>query len=298
MSVYHPSLTVYNPQLLEVIEANFQIDIWDDTCTFSEGPVWNPEGFYLFSDIPENTIMSIGADQKKGPYISDSGYDSARGDEGMLSRQIGSNGLAYAADGSLIVCQHGNGAVARWSGATLFPFITSYEGLPFNSPNDLAVHPDGSIFFSDPPYGLKDQQLLHSHRQSFGGIYCYREETVSLVSTAYDYPNGLCFSPDYTILYACSSKEKERFVLRFDALTLAPLGKLCDENGDGIKCDQLGNLWLCTKEGVLIISEKGERLGLIALPSVPANCCWGGANRKDLLITARQNIFHLAMLQK
>ncbi len=298
MKVQHPSLTVYSPRLHEVIELDFHIDIWDDRCSFSEGPVWSPEGFYLFSDIPENAIMVIGAPGDKRVYITDSGYDPARGIEDILSKQVGSNGLNYAADGSLIICQHGNGALARWTGTTLVPLITSYKGFPLNSPNDLAVHPDGTIFFSDPPYGLKDQQLLPSQRQPLGGVYCYRDGIVTLVTAAYDYPNGLCFSPDLSTLYCCSNKDHERFVLKFDTRTLAPLGKVGDENGDGVKCDRLGNLWLCTKEGILIITDRGERLGLIGFSSIPANCCWGGRDGNDLLITARQHIFHIAGLQK
>jgi gluconolactonase len=114
----------------------------------------------------------------------------------------------------------------------------------------------------------------------------------------YNYPNGVCLSPDQESLYTCSNKPGEAFILEFDAATLNLKRLVCKENGDGIKCDRYGNLYLANKEGVLILNVEGERIGLIKLEAVPANLCWGGAEGNDLLITARENIFHITNLQK
>jgi gluconolactonase len=277
--VQNPALTVYNNALRSVINVDFDINVLDGTCSFSEGPVWNSQGYYLFSDIPANVICKIAPHIRKEVFLIKSGCDQ-RSD--MLSEQIGSNGLAYGADGTLYICQHGDGAVAKWSNNKAQPFLTTYNGRRFNSPNDIVVHADGSIFFSDPPYGLKDQQLVPLKCQPLAGIYCYREGKTTLVSEKYQYPNGLCLSPDGNNLYCCSNKPAERFVLVLDAKTLAEKEVLCQENSDGI----------------VILNSRGVRLGNIKLPTIPSNCCWGGEQGNDLFITARENIFLIKDLYK
>jgi gluconolactonase len=112
------------------------------------------------------------------------------------------------------------------------------------------------------------------------------------------YPNGVCLSPDEHSLFLCSNKQFEATVLEFDASTLRFRRVVCEANSDGIKCDKAGNLYLCTKDGILILDQEGKKLGLIELPTIPANICWGGKDRNDLFITARQNIFLVRDLQK
>jgi len=251
--------------------------------------VWNNEGYYLFSDIPRNCIVQVKENGEKKDIISNSGFTNNRSIE--LSEQRGSNGLAYDKNGLLFICQHGNGAIATWNGNELKPFCTHYNSKPFNSPNDIVVAKDGSVFFSDPPYGLKDQKMQPEKAQPIAGFYCWRNDEIKLITDQYLYPNGVCLSPDEKSLYTCSNKPFEKFVLEFDAATLAYKRKLADENSDGLKCDKWGNLWLCTKEGIVIINTEGERLAKIELETIPANACWGGDAQKHLLVTARNNIF-------
>ena len=198
----------------------------------------------------------------------------------------------------LFICQHGNGAVATWDGNEVKPFCTHYNNKPFNSPNDIVVTAGTSVFFSDPPYGLKEQKLQPQLAQSMAGFYCWRNEEMKLITGKYQFPNGVCLSPDEKSLYTCSNKPFEKFVLEFDTATLAFKRKVADENSDGIKCDKRGNLWLCTKEGIVIINAKGERLAKIELETIPANACWGGVALNDFFITARNNIFLIKDLQK
>lgn len=282
-------LTVMDNRVEQIVNLNAEVETIDDSAVFTEGPVWNAEGFYLFSDIPKNSIYKIVPGQGKEIFLENSGCTIE--DTTLLSQQIGSNGLAYDRDGNLMVCQHGNGAVAVYKNKQLAPLVATNFGDRLNSPNDLVVHPDGSIFFSDPPYGLKEQQLNPHFAQQMAGVYCYRNGRLELVCDKYQYPNGVCLSPDKKILYCCSNKESEKFVLAYDTEGLQFLRKVADENGDGIKCDGQGNLYLCTKEGILIIDGTGKRMGLIKLETVPANCCFGGRDYKDLFITARQHIF-------
>jgi gluconolactonase len=293
---HHPSLTVLHTEAHHCINTDFEIERLKGDCSFSEGPVWNKEGFYLYSDIPQNVIEKIEPGKKSEVYLRQSGF--TEGNKRLLSEQIGSNGLAYDREGNLLVCQHGNGAVVIYQHGVLKPFITAYKDRPFNSPNDIVAHPDGSIFFSDPPYGLKDQKLQPDDYQPLAGIYCWREGELHLISRHYNFPNGVCLSTDGNSLFTCSSKSFEAFVMEFDAATWVFKRKVTNENSDGIKCDRHGNIYLCTKEGIVIINQEGKRLATIKLDTVPANCCWGGAALNDLFITARQNIYLIRNLQK
>ena len=179
--------------------------------------MWNNEGFYLFSDIPANVIYKIADGKPKEVYLEQSGFTP--GNTRSLAEQIGSNGLAYDKDGNLLVCQHGNGAVALFDGTFLKPYITMFEGKPFNSPNDIVAHPNGRFFFSDPPYGLKDQKLNEAQGQNKAGVYCVRAGNIKLVTDQYQFPNGVCLSPDAKSLFTCSNKPFEAVVREWDAET-------------------------------------------------------------------------------
>lgn len=288
-------LTVYKDELKQYIHTDAEIELLDATCSFSEGPVWNSEGYYLFSDIPQNIINKLAPGKKKELFLSGSGCDHP--DDAELPHMMGSNGLTYL-NRELIICQHGNHAIAQYDGNGVTKMIAAYNGKAFNSPNDIIAHTDGSLFFSDPPYGLKDQKLNAEKYQPLAGFYCWRNGALTLFCDRYQYPNGVCLSPDGQSLFTCSNKPFENFVLEFDTKTLQAKREVCAENSDGIKCDQHHNLYLCSKEGIVIINAKGERLGVIELPAVPANCCWGGKDLRDLFICARENIFLIRNLQK
>ncbi len=282
-------LTIYDERIFQYINLDFEIEKWVDDCQFTEGPVWNKNGFYLFSDIPQNLVYQLHPGASKQIFLNNSGYVSKKNSN--LSEQIGSNGLAYDNKENLFICQHGNGAVVQYTDGVIHSLVTEYNGKRFNSPNDIVVHPNDSIFFTDPPYGLKDQQLQPENAQPIAGIYCWRNSEVKLICDHYKYPNGVCLSPDFKSLFISSNKPFENFITEYDAETFKLREKILNESGDGIKCDRYYNLWLCTKEGIIIIDKKGKRLGKISLPTIPANCCWGGPLLSDLFITARQNIF-------
>ncbi len=291
----HP-LNIFDVSLNDYIHKDFELELLDDTCLFAEGPVWNPAGFYLFSDISSNVINKIIPGEAKEVYISQSGCEDEAAAE--LPRMMGSNGLAYDHKGNLLVCRHGSHDVACYDGHSLASYINSYNSKPLNSPNDIIVHRSGQVFFSDPPYGLKDQKINADKYQPHAGVYCWQEGKLTLVWNKMLYPNGICLSPDEQTLFVCSNKPYEATVLEFDVKTLHLKRIVCEANSDGIKCDNRGNLYLCNAEGILIVSIEGKRLGLIQLPTIPSNICWGGKDARDLFITARQNIFHISNLQK
>lgn len=288
----HPQLKIYRNSIREIINTNFGIEVLASDCLFTEGPTWSEKGYYLFSDTPANVIYKIEPGKKKEVYVNASGCDHPA-DPLLKPDQIGSNGLAFNASGELLICQHGNHAVAKFTQGKPEPFINEYNGRPFNSPNDIIVHSNGKIFFSDPPYGLANAKLNPDHFQPLAGVYCWNNGEGTLVCDKYDYPNGVVLSPDEKVLYICSTKVHEAYISAYDTETYEFLYFFATETSDGIEIDPHGNIYLCNKDGIIILDPHGNRSASISLSSQPANCCWGGANRKDLFITARQNIFHI-----
>lgn len=292
----HPSLKVYKDAVFKFINKDFEIITLANDCSFTEGPVWNKKGFYLFSDIPANCIYKISEDQNKEIYLTNSGTNNPSSPE--LSQQPGSNALAYDHQENLLICQHGDHGIAKFDGENLQPFISSYQGKPFNSPNDFILHRDGKLYFSDPPYGLKDGKLNPGKFQPLAAVYCYHHGELQLVCDKYQYPNGVCLSNDQEMLYICSNKPFEKFISVYSTTNHQFIKVFSEENSDGIEVDLYDNVYLCNKDGIIILDQFGERLALIQLDTIPANICWGGEERKDLLITARENIFLIKYLQK
>lgn len=293
----HPSLTIYDPSVTDCIEVDFEIQTLSDDCVFTEGPVWNREGFYLFSDIPANCIYRITADGGKDIFLHGSGTRNPN-DPDLKPDQAGSNALAYDRDGGLLICRHGSHDIARYADEKPKPFVSLYRGKPLNSPNDLVLHSDGRLFFSDPPYGLKEGKLNAAKFQPCAGVYCFQDGNMELICDRYQYPNGVCLSPDEKRLYICSNKPFESFISVYDTDRLKFMNVLAEENSDGIKCDRKGNVYLCNKSGIILLDPRGKRIALIQLPTIPANICWGGEEGNDLFITARENVFLIKGLQK
>ncbi|HTL10652.1 MAG TPA: SMP-30/gluconolactonase/LRE family protein [Chitinophagaceae bacterium] len=264
-------------------------------CEFAEGPLWHPDGYFLFSDTPANCIYRLGLDGHWVLYINHSGCTHT--DRTLLSAQIGSNGLALDKERKLLVCQHGNHGIARQEqDGSLLPYISNYQQKPFNSPNDLLLHSNGSIFFTDPPYGLKDEQLQPALFQPRAGVYVYKDGEVQLIGDQLNFPNGLIFSADERHLYVSSNDPSQKCIVEYalqqdGAWKYA--GVFVTENADGMTTDDNGNMYLATNDGVLLLSATGERLALITLAETPTNLAWGGENKSVLLVTARTALFFI-----
>lgn len=263
-------ITIYEPGLLEA--DSIRIEEVAKGFRFTEGPVWHPDGFLLFSDTPANQVWQLFPDGKRQVYLHNSGFRGT--DTSQLSDMIGSNGLAITADRSLIICQHGNHAIARLHKGKLTTLVDRYNDRPFNSPNDVALHADGSIWFSDPPYGLRDQVLYPDEFQPNGGVYRYQEGVITRVCSDMQYSNGVCFSPDHAKLYVSSNHPDEATLWQYDLSATGEVTNrsvLIRQNADGIKTDGKGNLYLCTDDGILVVSPEGEKIALIHLSESPAN---------------------------
>lgn len=291
----HAAIRIFDDVILNVLHTDFEMETLCNDCRFTEGPVWNSEGYYLFSDITANTIYKLVPGQEKEVYIPNSGTESLL-DPDLKEDQAGSNGLAYDNKGDLLVCRHGSHMVAEAKGEKLEPLVATFRDKPFNSPNDIIVDEKGRVFFSDPPYGLKDGKLNPEKFQPLGGVYCFADGESTLICDKYQYPNGVCITPDGKQLYICSNKPFEKFISVYELETLTFRNVLAEENSDGIKCDPRGNVYLSNKEGILILNEGGKRMALISFSTVPANHCFGGEGKKDLLVTARENVFRIKNL--
>jgi len=267
-----------------------KIEVLASGFNWSEGPVWK-DGKILFSDVPENTVFAWReGDAAASISLKPSGSLSGEGQ--------GSNGLAKDAAGNLILCQHGERRIARLEKDGSFTSLADkYDGKRFNSPNDLVITSKGTIFFTDPPYGLKKGTPPDA---PYHGIYRVDSDgKVSLIIEDIKWPNGIALSPDERTLYIAVSDKDEPRVMAYDmelegtvksgrVVFAARSLKSPERKGgcDGMKVDSLGNIWTTGPGGVLIISKEGKHLGSILTGQATANCAWGGDDKSTLYITA------------
>ena len=252
---------------------------------FTEGPAWHPEGWLLFSDIPADTIYRYIAGGRPEPYLAPSRH---------------ANGLTFDRQGRLLACEHGGRQVSRQAAdGTMIPLVGHYGGKPLNSPNDLVVHSGGSLFFTDPPYGIDPEP----GEQGFNGVYRLDPDGgLALLNRTLNRPNGLAFSWDESVLYVADSRNRNVLAFPVNAdLSLSEPSVLVDmdtaERGgpDGMKLDSQGNLYVAGPGGLWVITPEGEHLGTIPLPQLPANLCFGGPDYRTLYITARTGLYSLAV---
>ncbi|HEX8545838.1 MAG TPA: SMP-30/gluconolactonase/LRE family protein [Cytophagaceae bacterium] len=260
---------------------------------FTEGPAWSPEGYLLFSDIPANKIYK---------YMPTGVVSEFR------TPSHNSNGLAFDNEGSLIICEHSSRGLRKVNKEGKETLIASlFDGKKLNSPNDLAIHSNGSIYFTDPPYGLKEGDQDSAKHISYNGIYRLRRGEVTLMDTSMVRPNGIAFSPDEKYVYVAQSEKYphwKRFELApdgsfkkgalfFDAAKLSG-----DGTPDGMKCDIQGNLYCSAPGGIAIFNKQGKHLGTIEVPEVTANCAFGDVDKKTLYITANKSLYKIRVAIK
>ncbi len=250
---------------------------------FTEGPIWLPDNSLLFSDIPANRIYR---------WTVDNGIDVWREPTGN------SNGLTLDQEGRLIACEHTGRRVSRTEAdGSIVTLADHYQGKRLNSPNDVVVKSDGTIYFTDPPYGIEPQE----REQSCNGLYrILTDGTMELLVDDFDRPNGLAFSPDESVLYVDDSPR--RHVRVFDVETdgqltnsriFADMDHPQPGSPDGMKIDEEGHLFVTGATGIWVFEPDGTHLGVIVTPERPANCAWGDADRQSLYITARTSLYRI-----
>ena len=259
---------------------------------WAEGPAWNGVGRYLvWSDIPNNRQLR---------WIEDDGRVTE-----FRNPSGNSNGNTFDSEGRQISCEHGGRRVVRYEyDGSVTVIADSFEGKPLNSPNDAVVAPDGSIWFTDPPYGIRGN-YEGSQAESELPFAVYRVDPangeISRVTDEIGAPNGLCFSPDYSQLYVADTGSGREIKVwdvdgsrlrngrRHAQLTLPGTDSVT--SADGIRCDVDGNIWAGARPGVQIIAPDGATIGVIRLPEVCANVCFGGARRNRLFMAASQSLY-------
>ena len=267
-------------------------------CRWSEGPVWFGDGRYLlWSDIPNNRILK---------------WEEETGTVSVFRRPSNfANGNTRDRQGRLVTCEHGGRRVTRTEyDGMLTVLLDQWQGKPLNSPNDVVVKSDGSIWFTDPPFGILGHYEGHRAAPEVGQhVYRLDAETgeASVVADDVLGPNGLCFSPDETTLYVVESRGvPHRKIVAFDVIAngreLRNKRVLIDAGPgtpDGMRCDIDGNLWcgwgMGTEalDGVWVFAPDGTHIGRITLPERCANVCFGGLKRNRLFMAASQSLYAL-----
>ena len=282
-----------------------------------EGPVWTHSGSLLIAEIPANNIVQWIPGKGSSVLLHPSGYKGPEVD-GWVEK--GSNGMTLDADGRVTVAGHGGRTV--WRFETLDPkaeitiLADSYEGKKFNSPNDLVYRADGSLYFTDPPYGLPTQEDTDPWKeQKINGVYripsalqqkpgsAPSNDKVQLIIKDLPRPNGIAFSPDEKYLYIADSGKKQWFRYRVQpdgsvtdgAVFLDGSADTAEGGPDGIRVDEKGNIYGSGGGGVWIISPEGKHLGTIKVPERVSNVAWGDEDAHTLYITASTSIFRIKM---
>ncbi|MCZ6900898.1 MAG: SMP-30/gluconolactonase/LRE family protein [Bacteroidetes bacterium] len=288
-------------ELDNLLSTEAKIEVLAEGFTWSEGPLWIPQGEYLlFSDVPKNTIHKWKESEGLSTFLTPSGYTGADTKEG----ETGSNGLVLDAQGRLVLCQHGDRRVARLESSLddatpdYATIADNYQGQRFNSPNDAVFHPGGDLYFTDPPYGLLGQDEDPDKELDFNGVYRVTAEgEVFLLTDEMTRPNGLAFSPDARTLYVANSDPAMALWMAFDILADGNVANgrvffdatqwVEDKPGlpDGLKINDEGYIYATGPGGVLIFNPQGKHLGTINTGQKTSNCAFG-ENGKYLYMTA------------
>lgn len=295
-----------SPELDDLISTSATLDTLAAGFTWSEGPLWlESDKALLFTDVPNNVIHKWSEKDGLSIYLEKSGYVGERRDK----HEGGANGLILDQNGNLILCQHGERQVSRMKApldapqASYESLANKYKGIPLNSPNDLVQHRNGSIYFTDPPYGLDPWDSV---RLDFAGVYRINtDQSLTLLIDTLTKPNGIALSPDQSKLYvAVSDPEKAAYYsYDLDASGNITGGRLLlDVTGmvksglaglpDGLKVDPHGNLFATGPGGVLIISADGNHLGTINTGQATANCAFN-ADFSALYMTAHKYLMRI-----
>jgi gluconolactonase len=293
-----PAVQVLHPRFAKYRLPLAAVERLATGCRWAEGPVWFGDGRYLlWSDIPNERMLK---------------WEEETGTVSVFRKPSNyANGNFRDREGRLVTCEHGGRRVTRTEyDGRITVLIDKFEGKRLNSPNDVVVKSDGTIWFTDPPFGLLgDYEGNRAQQELPGSVYRLDPATgqATVLETELPGPNGLAFSPDEKLLYVVASRAEPRTIDAYDVIDdgkrIAKRRTLIDAGPggtpDGFRCDEDGNLWcgwgMGTKDldGVMIFSPAGEPIGRIALPERCANLCFGGRVRNRLFMASSQSLYAL-----
>jgi len=277
----------------ELVPQGAKVERLGTGFTFTEGPVWNHAGkFLLFSDMPGDVRRR---------------WDAKHGVTEAKRPSNKANGLTYEKSGNLLVCEHASSSLVRQHpDGSVETVVSHFQGKELNSPNDVIVKSDNTIYFSDPSYGRMPVFGVERERDlAFNGVYRVDPDgkNIKLLVDDFEQPNGLCFSPNESLLYI---NDSPRGLIRVfnvandgsidkGSLFFEKIGDGGIEGGipDGMKCDEHGNIFVTGPGGIWVISPKAELLGRIDVPENVGNLNWGGDDWKTLFICASTSLYKI-----
>ena len=289
------AITVKSEALGGLIDTDAEVERLATGFTFTEGPIWNQEGSYLlFSDMPGDVRRR---------------WSEGGGVEEVMRPSNKCNGMVYDAEGNLLVCEHVTSTLVReHSDGTRETIASHYRGKELNSPNDVITRSDGTIYFSDPIFGrVPGFGIEREQELSFQGVYRIPagggEPELVVSENEFEQPNGLCFSPDESLMYINDTPRalirvydvEDDGTLTGGRLFFDSIGSGVIEEGipDGMKCDERGNIWVTGPGGVWVISTQAEHLGIVEVPENVGNLSWGGADWKDLYVPSSTSLYRV-----
>ena len=272
--------------LIGIVESN-EAQRLATGMVFTEGPLWHPDGYLMFVDIRRSLIFKMTSGGEPEVVRENSG---------------GSNGLTFDLQGRLIMCEGDGRRVTRMEAdGTVTPLVERWEGKRLNRPNDVVGRSDGSLYFTDPGMRIDAAE----RELDFAGIYRIAPDGTSApVITEFEYPNGLAFSPDESILYIANTRHSTHI----EAYDVMPDGSVSNRRvfadmssnetdgvPDGMKVDVEGRVYCTGGGGCWVFDSSGKHLGIIRLPEIPANCAWGGPDNRTMFFTARTSVYSMRM---
>lgn len=295
------SYEILDPAFARMIDTTTPPEMIAEGCIWTEGPVWMKDRLY-FNDIPNKRMMKWHPEQGVSVALANSEF---------------ANGNTRDRAGNMISCEHGGRRVIRRLDAenpqAIEVIADSYQGKRLNSPNDVVVRSDGSVWFTDPPYGINSDVEGYPAESEIGGCYVFCAQpdgTLTAVATDFDKPNGLAFSPDESKLYVADSGairgasfpgidyDLPHHIRVFDVdgtrLTGgAVFAEITPGVPDGFRVDTEGFVWTSAMDGIRCLAPDGQCLGKIHLPAPTSNLCFGGVAGTDIFITASDKVWRV-----
>lgn len=308
-STASPAVESFSPDLADIIDPAAQLETLATGFYWSEGPVWDQKRNRLyFSDVPQNTIFMWSQETDLEIFLKPSGLPE--GEDPAPFDSAGINGMWIGKDGKLIAASHGKRAITRIDLDSKAETVLAgqYQGKLLNSPNDVIEDRHGNIYFTDPPYGLKDADQSPLKQQAINGVYrLTKNGSISLIDASLTRPNGIALSPDQRILYVAQS-DPDRQILK--SYAIAKNGSITDKGvffdaqsladdkapglPDGMCVAETGHIFATGPGGVLVLSPQGQLLGRINTGRACANCAFGDDGR-TLYLTASDRLLRISL---
>ena len=291
------NIEILDPRMEDLLLPDSRLERHCTGAIWSEGPVYFAEGDHvLWSDIPNNRMLKWSATEGMTVFREPSNF---------------TNGHTRDREGRLVSCEHGGRRISRTEAdGSVVCVVDRYQGKKLNSPNDVVVKSDGTIWFTDPPYGIMSNEEGYQAESEIGASYVYRfdpeSDELSVVADDFDKPNGLAFSPDESLLYisdtgASHDPEGAHHIRVFDvvegrSLTNGRVFAVVDPGlADGFRLDVHGNLYTSSEDSIQVYTAGGERIGKILVPEKIANCTFGGPEKNRLFIAASSSLYSITL---